>query len=152
MVRISLLMKSMVVGVALLALGACSSIYRNHGYVPNDSDLDLVIVGVDTKDSIAETIGRPTSVGVLDDGGWYYVQSRWLHRGMMAPKEVDREMVAISFDQNAVVENIERFGIEDGRVIVLSRRVTDTNIKGISFIRQLLGNIGNFTADQFLGE
>jgi len=120
--------------------------------VPNDSDLDLVIVGVDTKDSIAETIGRPTSVGVLDDGGWYYVQSRWLHRGMMAPKEVDREMVAISFDQNAVVENIERFGIEDGRVIVLSRRITDTNIKGISFIRQLLGNIGNFTADQFLSE
>ena len=26
---------------------------------------------------VASAIGRPSSTGVLDAGGWYYVQSRW---------------------------------------------------------------------------
>jgi hypothetical protein len=35
---------------------------------------------------------------------------------------------------------------------VISRRVTDSNIKGVGFLRQLLGNIGNFNAGQFLDQ
>ena len=46
----------------------------------------------------------------------------------------------------------DTFTLEDGRVIALSRRVTNSNVKGISLIRQLLGNFGNFTAGQFLGQ
>ena len=136
--------------ILMLGLVACASVYRNHGYVPADDELEVVQVGVDTRDTVAAAVGRPTSTGVLDAGGWYYVKSRFEHFGPRAPKEVDREVVAISFDQAGVVENVERFGLADGQVVVLSRRVTDSNIKGIGFLRQLFGNIGNFTAGQFL--
>ena len=51
--------------------------------------------------------------------------------------------MAISFDGRGRVENIERFGLENGNVVVLSRRVTESNIKGVSFLRQLFRNIGN---------
>ena len=152
MVKSGIWLKSMVVGLVLLSLGACAATYRNHGYVPTDSDLENVIVGVDTQDTVGETIGRPTASGLLQGSDWYYVQSRWRHFAYRKPKELDREVLAIRFSDSGVVENIERFGLEDGRVIVLSRRVTDSNIRGVSFIRQLLGNLGNFTADQFLGD
>lgn len=152
MVKSGIWLKSMAVGVLLLTVTACAATYRNHGYVPTDSELENVIVGVDTQDSVAETIGRPTASGLLQGADWYYVQSRWRHFAYRKPRELDREVLAIRFNQAGVVENIERFGLEDGRVIVLSRRVTDSNIRGVSFIRQLLGNLGNFTADQFLGD
>ncbi len=136
--------------VALLVLAACSNIDRKHGYVPLDEDLEQIIVGVDTKDTVAEVVGRPTTAGILADGGWYYVKSSFRAYGFRESKEIDREVVAISFDGDGVVENIERFGLEDGRVVAISRRVTDSNIKGVSFLRQLFGSIGNFTAEQLL--
>jgi len=145
------LIKSGVIGVLFLTLAACSATYQNHGYVPPDEDLDLITVGVDTRDTVADSIGRPTSLGVLKEGGWYYTRSRWRYFAYKAPKIIDRQLVAITFDKDGVVENVERFTLEDGRVIALSRRVTDSNIKGISFLRQLLGNLGNFNAGRLVG-
>ena len=55
-------------------------------------------------------------------------------------------MVAIRFDDNGVVSNIERFGLEDGNVVALSRRVSASNIEGIGFLRQLMGNLGRLDA------
>ena len=88
--------------------------------------------------------------GVMADSGWYYVRSRWEHIGARAPKEVDRQVVAISFDQSGKVSNIERFGLEKGQVVPLSRRVTETNVRGLSFIRRLLGAVGRIDPTQFL--
>ena len=135
---------------ALFWIAACSNIDRKHGYVPADEDLAQIIVGVDTVDTVGDLVGRPTTSGILSDSGWYYVESKFRAYGFRERTEVDREVVAISFDGDGVVSNVERFGLEDGRVIAISRRVTDSNIKGISFLRQLFGNLGNFTADQFL--
>lgn len=144
--------KSGTFGVAILAISACSATFENHGYAPTDMDLEEVIVGVDTRDSVGQSVGRPTSVGMLEGGNWYYSQSRWRHFAFKAPKIIERQVVAITYTEDGVVENIERFTLEDGRVVPLSRRVTDSNVKGISFIRQLMGNIGNFSADQFLSQ
>ncbi len=50
------------------------------------------------------------------------------------------------------MSNIERFGLEEGRVVVLNRRVTDSNTQGVSFLRQLFSNFGTFNASDFLEE
>lgn len=133
-----------------LALTACTSIYRNHGYVPPDRALNALDVGVTTRAEVASAVGRPSSAGLLEESGWYYVQSRFRHFGWREPKEVDREVVAISFGPDDTLSNIERFGLEEGRVVALSRRVTESNVQGVSFLRQLFGNIGNIQADQLV--
>ncbi len=97
-------------------------------------------------------IGRPSSIGILADSGWYYVRSRYREGGVRGAHEVDREVVAISFDPGGRVTNVERFGLLEGRVVPLSRRVTDSNVQGISFLRQLFGNLGRFSADQFFDD
>jgi len=135
---------------ALLLAVACSAVYQNHGFVPSEDDLALIKVGRDNREAVARIVGRPSASALLNETGWYYVQSRWKHSGALPPKEEDRQVVAITFDKSGVVENIERFGLEKGQVVPLSRRVTDSNIKGIGFLRQLLGNFGNFRASDFL--
>lgn len=142
-------LKATALALCIFAAG-CAAQYRNHGYVPSEDDLANVIVGVDTRDSVAESIGAPTAGGVLEDGGFYYVRSRVKTFGPFRPEEVERQLVAVTFDNSGTVTNIERFGLADGRVVTLSRRVTDNGLNNVSFIRQLLGNIGNFDAGSIL--
>lgn len=129
-----------------LALGACSPLYRFHGYVPLQQDLAQIQVGVDTRERVAQQVGTPTTGGVLSDGGYYYVRSRFRHYAFLAPEEIEREVLAITFTDAGVVRNVARYGLEDGRVITLETRVTEDNIPDRTFIQQLLRNLGNFDA------
>ncbi|QFT59742.1 SmpA / OmlA family protein [Sulfitobacter sp. THAF37] len=128
----------------MLALGACTPQYRNHGYVPPEEDLQQIQVGADTKETVADKIGVPASSGVLTNSGYYYVRMRTRAIGPFAKQEIDRQVVAISFTEQGVVQNVERFGLEQGRVVQLTQRVTSSPVSDKSFIRQLLGNIGRF--------
>ena len=139
---------ALVVGVAL---SGCAAEIRNHGYIPAQDELAQLQVGVDTQADVASAVGRPTSTGVLGAESWYYVQSRFRHYGYREPVEVDREVVAISYDGNGRLANIERFGLQEGRVVPISRRVTERNVQGVGFLRQLFGNIGQFNPADFLG-
>jgi outer membrane protein assembly factor BamE (lipoprotein component of BamABCDE complex) len=138
--------------IAITAAMACTPIIRNHGYMPPVEDLSLITVGVDTRESITASVGPPTSGGILDDSGFYYVASKFRHFGAMAPVETEREVLAISFGADGTVNNIERFGLQDGNVIVLSRRVTDNGVRDSTFVRQLLGSFGRVNAGDFFGE
>lgn len=133
-----------------MALVACSAQYRNHGYMPHADELANIVIGVDTRDSVAETVGTPTTGGVLDNSGYYYVRSRVRHFAYQQPNVVEREVLAITFDKRGVVRNIERFGLEDGKVVPLERRVTDSSVANLSFMRQLLGSLGRFNAADFV--
>ena len=139
-------------GFALLfvMLAACTPIFADHGYAPSDDELSQIKVGTDTRDSVAAAIGRPSASGLLNDVGWYYVQSRWKTIGGREPQEIDRQVVAITFSTAGVVENIERFGLDRGQIVPLSRRVTTTNIRGKSALSQLFGSIGHLSAADLL--
>lgn len=135
----------------LLAVIGCSPIQRFHGYAPDDAQLAEINIGRDTRETVAEKVGRPGMSGVMEGSAWYYVQSDWVERGWRAPEEVDRQVVAISFNNANQVSNIERFGLRDGEVVPLSRRVTSPAPGGMVLIRQLLSNIGQFNPAQMLG-
>lgn len=130
---------------AFLTLAACSPQFQNHGYIPPQEELDLIQVGSDTRETVAQKVGVPTSSGVLNSSGYYYVKMQHRSIGPLAPKEIDRQVVAISFADNGVVSNVERFGLERGQVVPLSRRVTSSSVGEQSFLRQLLGNLGRFS-------
>lgn len=138
-------------GLVAVALVACSPIARFHGYAPDEMQLSEIEVGRDTRESVAEKVGRPGLTGVMEGSAWYYVQSDWIHEGWRQPVEVNREVVAISFDASDRVSNIERFGLEQGEVVALSRRVTSTGPSGPAILRQLFANFGQLNPGQMLG-
>lgn len=142
-VRVALL------GLMVVGLAACVERIRTHGYVPEEDDLQLITVGVDTRDTVTDVLGAPSTSGVADESGFYYVRSTFRHFGPTAPKVTDREILAITFDPEGVVTNIERYGLEDGRAVVLSRRVTDNRSGSNGIIQQLLRNLGRFDASSF---
>lgn len=136
-------------GLVFMTLGACAATYRDHGYVPSDGEVTEIVVGVDSRESVAETVGVPSTAGILNDSGYYYVKSRVRHFGALRPKEIEREVLAISFTEAGLVQNIERFSLQDGKTVVLSRRVTESTVSDNTFLRQLLGSIGRFSPGAF---
>jgi outer membrane protein assembly factor BamE (lipoprotein component of BamABCDE complex) len=131
---------------------SCSSVYQNHGFTPTDDELSSIMVGVATRASVAGSIGVPSTSGLTTSDAIYYVSSKRRHYGAAAPKTVDRQIVAIQFDSVGVVTNVSRYGLEDGQVIVLSRRITEGGSGEISFIRQMMGNVGRMEAEDFFGD
>ncbi len=132
-------------------VAACSSVYRNHGYVPAEEDLAKLVIGTDTRETTGPKVGRPSASGLLNDTGWFYVQSRWEQKGALAPKEIDRQVVALTFSEAGVLQNVERFGLERGQIVPLSRRVTESSVKSLGVLRQLFSNFGRIGGAQVLG-
>ena len=128
--------RSVVFGLALLSLAACVERIRAHGYVPDEEQLSQITVGVDTRDTVSDVLGAPSTSGLIDDSGYYYIRSSFRH--------FEREVVAVTFDSGGVVQNIERFSLQDGRTVVLSRRVTDIDGRNNGLLRNLLRNLGRF--------
>ncbi|MGB3556401.1 MAG: outer membrane protein assembly factor BamE [Jannaschia sp.] len=136
--------------ILAIGLSACGATFRNYGYVPDDVDLQSLNVGVDTRDSVEAAVGRPSASGMLRDDAWYYVQSRVRNFAWRAPETINRELVAISFSESGRVTNIERFGLEKGRVVPLSRRVTETSIREFGLIQQIFRNFGRINIGEAL--
>lgn len=131
-----------IAAIGFFALASCTAIDRNHGYAPTDIELEEVLVGVNTRSDVEEAVGRPSTAGVLRDGAWYFVGSKIRRFGGRKPREIERQVVAISFDDSGVVSNVERFGLDRGQVVTLSRRVTESSVPNSTFVRQLLRNVG----------
>jgi len=126
----------------VITTAGCTPTYRNHGYIPPEEELQKLAVGVDTRATVESSVGPPTAGGVLSGGDFYYVRSRTKTVGMRETREIIRQVLAISFDSRGVVRNIERFGLKNGRVVPLTRRVTASGVSDTSLLRQLTGNIG----------
>ncbi|MDJ1007112.1 MAG: outer membrane protein assembly factor BamE [Paracoccaceae bacterium] len=138
--------------LAGLLVTGCVRLERSHGYVPTDSELANIEVGRDTRETVSSIIGAPGLDSLRTVNGWYYVKSDYETFLWQEPEEVRREVVAILYSDAGTVANIERFGLEEGRVITLSRRVTESNVTGVTFLSQLLGNLGNFRLQDFLDD
>ncbi|WP_425070790.1 outer membrane protein assembly factor BamE [Sagittula sp. S175] len=145
-------LKAGVVVVALMSVTGCAAKIRTHGYVPPEEDLQQITPGVDTRATVEDVVGVPNASGVLNNSGYYYIESQVRHFAWQRPKVTDRQIVAITFDDAGVVDNIVTYGLEDGRVVPLTRRVTKTSDGDISFIRKLFGNIGGINLGNMLGQ
>ncbi len=142
--------KQLALVLVMATLAACGGQYRNHGYMPLAEDVDALIVGVDTRDSIIEVMGVPTTGGVLTEEAMYYVRSRVHHKGYVKPNEIQRDVLVLSFDKNQILRNVERFGIEKGKLIRLEHRVTEAPGGDRSVLQQIIGSIGGFNPNSIL--
>ncbi|MEM7615759.1 MAG: outer membrane protein assembly factor BamE [Pseudomonadota bacterium] len=121
-----------------------------HGYVPTEAEIAEIEPGVDTVLSIEERIGRPSSSGLLRDSDWYYVQTTMEQLTYNPARATDRIVVAVSFDDDGVVEDVQRYGLEDGQIVNLSPRVTVTGGQRVNVLQQIFGGLLNFDSGSFV--
>ena len=97
-----------------------------------------------------EKLGTPSIGGILNDGNIYFVQSKVLKNSIRASKPIDRQVLVLSFDYNDRLSNIQKFGIDKGKIVILDYRTTPSGLKNMSFLLRLFQNVGGPSAESLL--
>lgn len=128
--------------LAVAALAACAPIKDVRGYVPDDEKVSTVSIGADTRDSVQEKLGTPSSTAAFGDPTWYYISTEQERYAFFRPDVTKRQILAIQFAESGKVNDIRKYGLEDGQVIDLVSRETPSRGKEMTFLQQLFGNMG----------
>lgn len=126
---------------ALLASG-CTSVHEHQGYVMDPTLVSGIQAGVDNRDSVQNTLGRPTFTGEFDQRDWYYLSrdTRALAFNMPRPKE--QTVLHVRFDEQGNVTGVDRTGMEKVVMLQPMEDKTPTLGRQRSFFQELFSNIG----------
>jgi outer membrane protein assembly factor BamE (lipoprotein component of BamABCDE complex) len=110
--------------------------------VPDDEKVSTVSIGADTRDSVQEKLGTPSSTATFGDPTWYYISTEQERYAFFNPDVTKRQILAIQFSEDGKVNDIRKYGVADGQVISLVDRETPSRGKEMTFLQQLFGNMG----------
>ena len=129
-------------GLLALASAGCTSIRDHQGYVADEALIGAVQPGIDNRESVQGTLGRPTFVGQFDQRDWYYVSRQTKQLAFARPQPTQQTVLHVRFNEAGTVESVERTGLELARVVDPMGGRTPTLGSVPSFLYELIGNIG----------
>lgn len=137
--------------LALIATSGCSRVRGHQGYLFDKQLQQGIQVGVDNRESVEATLGRPTFVGQFDENDWYYVARETRQLAFAMPHPTAQTVFKVRFDKNGAVESITTTGIEKIASISPSGDKTPTLGRDRGFFAELFGNIGAVGAPGMAG-
>jgi outer membrane protein assembly factor BamE (lipoprotein component of BamABCDE complex) len=138
------------IGAAALSSG-CTSIREHQGQLLDEALVSAVQPGVDNRDSVAATLGRPTFVGQFDQHDWYYVSRDTKQLAFGSPKADKQTVLHVRFDEAGNVASVNRTGLEQVASISPMGGKTPTLGRNRSFFDELFGGIGQVGSGQGAG-
>lgn len=121
---------------------ACTPIRQYHGYLPDDAQPTDIEPGADTRSTVLARLGSPSTKSVFDDDTWIYMSSLHSSFAYFKPKIEKRDVIAIRFGEDDVVDEIVEYDAEDGQIIQYASRETATRGRELSLLEQLFGSVG----------
>jgi outer membrane protein assembly factor BamE (lipoprotein component of BamABCDE complex) len=127
--------------VVPLAAG-CTSIVNHRGYIADELLLQSVAPGIDNRQSVERTLGKPSFTSQFGAPVWYYIGSNTKQAPFTAPRIYQHGVFAVHFDQAGNVAKIDRTGMELVARINPEDDHTPTLGRERGFLEDLFGNIG----------
>ncbi|HMI21090.1 MAG TPA: outer membrane protein assembly factor BamE [Sphingomonas sp.] len=138
-----------IAALSLVALAGCAQVRDHKGYIVDTTLINTVQPGVDNKDSVNKTLGRPTFDSAWDGSNtWYYLARDTRSLAFSTPKPVTQTLLAVRFAANGDVASVQRTGVETVRDIQVYGRKTPVLGSHRSFFSELFGNIAPGTTDK----
>lgn len=132
--------------LALLALGACTANVSTHGHAVDPDQLAQIKPGVTSREEVNALLGSPSTVGTFDQERWFYVSQRNEVMSFYKADITKQDVVAIDFDGNGLVSDVHSHGLELAQAINPDPNKTRTLGNELTFVQQVLGNIGRFNS------
>ena len=124
--------------LASLTGSGCTPVVSQRGYLPDPVAEASVTIGKDTKTSIEQKLGDPSTRATFGGDAWYYISSVQHQIAFFAPDIESRSILAIHFDRAGKVANVRHYGLKDGHVVAFETRETPTRGRELTFLEQLL--------------
>jgi outer membrane protein assembly factor BamE (lipoprotein component of BamABCDE complex) len=139
-----------VVAAALMGLmltaSACSRVAGHQGYVADSTLTDAIQAGVDNRESVEKTLGRPTFVSQYGTQDYYYFSRTTRQYAFNNPAPKAQQVLRIRFDQAGNVIAVDKAGMERVARIDPDGHTTPTLGRERSVLEDLFGNIGQVGA------
>ena len=132
------------VALAVAGLAACVPTVDQRGNLPQPDRLAEIRPGATTREQVAKILGTPSSTGVFDDKSWYYISRKTKQVAFFDPDVLDQQVYVVNFDNKGVVKGIDHKELKDGREIEPAPGATPAPGRELTFLEQVLGNIGRF--------
>jgi outer membrane protein assembly factor BamE (lipoprotein component of BamABCDE complex) len=138
----------MTAALLALALGSagCSRVRGHQGFILDDQLVNGIQAGVDNRDSVTKTLGRPTFVGQFNQNDWFYVARDTKQLAFAAPKATNQTVLRVRFDAAGNVASVDKAGVDRVASISPNGNKTPTLGKERGFFEELFGNIGQVGA------
>ena len=137
-------LRILIVSLPVSLFISCTTNIKNYGYIPTKSELETLVIGEDSKDSVSKKIGLPATAGL--EGSFYYVRSTFNEPGLRSAQLINRTVVLLSFDKRNLLRNVETFSVDKKTVVRLDYRVTETGLENKNIFQQIVGSIGGPSA------
>jgi outer membrane protein assembly factor BamE (lipoprotein component of BamABCDE complex) len=137
--------RSLVLAGALalpLLSGGCTAVRDRQGFIIDESLVTALQPGVDNKDSVQASVGRPSFTGEFDQNDWYYVSRNTRNMAFNSLKPESQTILHLRFDQGGNFVASDRKGMEQVASISPSNDKTPTLGRRRSMWSELFGNIG----------
>ena len=133
-------------GASVLAAGACTPLRGHQGYIIDADLVNAIRPGVDNRQSVLGTLGKPTFTSQFNQGDWYYVARDTRNFAYNNPKVKSEIALKIAFDPAGNVTSVTRTGMEQVAKIEPYGKTTPTLGKKRGFFASIFGNIGTVGA------
>jgi outer membrane protein assembly factor BamE (lipoprotein component of BamABCDE complex) len=130
--------------LAVACLAACAPTVDQRGHLPEPEKLAAIQPGTTTREQVAKLLGTPSSTGVFDDKNWYYISRRVKQISFFDPEVLDQQVYVVNFDKQGVVRSVDHKDLKDGQPIEPAPGATPAPGRELTFLEQVLGNIGRF--------
>lgn len=131
---------------SVIAVSGCSRLRTHQGYIVDPLLVETVAAGIDNKESVQTTLGRPTFASQFDKNQWYYLARDTEQLAFSRPKATSQLLMTISFDDDGNVTNVAKSGVEAIVKINPDGDKTPTLGRDRSFFQDIFGNIGTVGA------
>ncbi|MCB2014973.1 MAG: outer membrane protein assembly factor BamE [Sphingobium sp.] len=131
-----------VLACTTLAVSGCARVRTHQGYLVDNLLVDSIQPGIDNRDSVEGTLGRPTFVSQFGNQDWYYVARDMKQLAFANPKPKDQTVVRVRFDATGNVTGIDKRGLEQVAKISPKDGKTPTLGRDRSLFDEIFGNIG----------
>lgn len=125
-----------------LALGAvvllgCTPVINQRGYLPDPAGEASVKIGTDTKTTLQQRLGDPSTQATFGGDAWYYISSVERRVAFFDPKTTARSIMAVHFDKDGRVTDVKHYSLKDGNVVAFETRETPARGRELTFLQQL---------------
>jgi outer membrane protein assembly factor BamE (lipoprotein component of BamABCDE complex) len=140
---------ALLVLLSAMVLNGCSAFVPKSQVRGNKVDPDALkelVVGTSTRNDVQTLLGSPTTKSSFDDNIWIYIGGITRPRIASTEAVLNQEVVALTFDQGGVLRNVQTLSQKDSLPVDVVSRSTPSPGSNASFMQQLLGNVGRFSA------
>jgi outer membrane protein assembly factor BamE (lipoprotein component of BamABCDE complex) len=115
----------------------CTPVVSQRGYLQDLDNEAGIDPDTDTKTTIQQRLGYPSTEATFGADAWYYISSVEKQIAFFRPTIQSRAILAIYFDKTGKVTDIKHYTLEDGHVVTFEARETPSRGKELTFLQQL---------------